>query len=143
MLAGRFLEIRKLSKVSVTSGTEQILLDIMIYPIEAGNRWVIILDDITDAVCMEAMMLQTEKMMSVGGLAAGMAHEMNNPLAGMIQNAQVIQNRVAQDLLANRKTSEKLGISIDIIRGYMEKRKVLDLLASLRKSGNRASQIVK
>ncbi len=135
-------KIEKISKVAVLEGTKQLLLDFMVYPIEADNRWVIIIDDITDAVRMETMMIQTEKMMSVGGLAAGMAHEINNPLAGMIQNAQVIQNRMTKNLPANQKIAEDLGISIDTIRTYMERRKIFDLLTGLRKSGERATQIV-
>jgi len=133
---------QKLAKVPVLAGAEQLLLNIMVYPIEEENRWVIIIDDITDTFRMETMMIQTEKMMSVGGLAAGMAHEINNPLAGMIQNAQVIQNRITKNLPVNRKTAEGLGISVDVIRAYMERRKIVDLLTGLRKSGERASQIV-
>ncbi|MBU2647716.1 PAS domain S-box protein [bacterium] len=42
-----------------------------------------IVRDVTDRIRIEKMMIQTEKMMSVGGLAAGMAHELNNPLAAV------------------------------------------------------------
>ena len=34
------------------------------------------------------MILQSEKMLSVGGLAAGMAHEINNPLGVILQALQ-------------------------------------------------------
>ncbi len=55
--------------------------DIMIYPLAADGAEgaVIRIDDVTSRVRIEEMMIQTEKMMSVGGLAAGMAHEINNP----------------------------------------------------------------
>ena len=46
--------------------------------------------DITERKRTEEIMIQSEKMLSVGGLAAGMAHEINNPLAGMMQ--QVLLN---------------------------------------------------
>jgi len=138
-------EVKKLPKVSAMVGSQQFWLDIVVYPIDTDSdkRGVIIIDDITDTVRMEAMMIQTEKMMSVGGLAAGMAHEINNPLAGMIQNAQVIQNRIIQKLPANQKAAEELGISLDTIGAYMEKRQIPHLLAAVRKSGERASHIVR
>ena len=40
---------------------------------------VIRVDDVTDRARLEEMMLHSEKMASLGGLAAGMAHEINNP----------------------------------------------------------------
>ena len=49
------------------------------------------IDDVTDQVRLEEMVIQSEKMLSIGGLAAGMAHEINNPLAGILQNAFVLK----------------------------------------------------
>ena len=62
--------------------------DITIYPLIANGAMgaVIRIDDVTERAHLEEMMIQSEKMLSVGGLAAGMAHEINNPLAGIMQN---------------------------------------------------------
>lgn len=38
-------------------------------------------------------------MLSIDGLAAGMAHEINNPLTGILQNLQVIKNRLTKKYL--------------------------------------------
>ncbi len=50
--------------------------DLTIYPLIANGVTgaVIRLDDVTDRVNLEQVLIQSEKMMSVGGLAAGMAH---------------------------------------------------------------------
>ncbi len=98
--------------------------------------------DVTERVKMEKMLVQSEKMLSVGGLAAGMAHELNNPLGGMIQNAQVIYNRFTKDLPANRKAANELNISLGSITDYMEKREILKLLSSIGEAGDRAAHIV-
>ncbi|MBI9089961.1 MAG: ABC transporter substrate-binding protein [Desulfobacterium sp.] len=98
--------------------------------------------DVTERVKMEKMLVQSEKMLSVGGLAAGMAHELNNPLGGMIQNAQVIYNRFTKDLPANRKAANELDISLSSITDYMEKREILKLLSSISEAGDRAAHIV-
>lgn len=98
--------------------------------------------DVTERVKMEKMLVQSEKMLSVGGLAAGMAHELNNPLAGMIQNAQVIYNRFTKDLPANIRAADELDISLSSITDYMEKRDILKLLSSIGEAGDRAAQIV-
>ena len=44
-------------------------------------------------------MIQSKNMLSIDGLAAGMAHEINNPLTGILQNLQVIKNRLTKKYL--------------------------------------------
>ncbi|MCK5101134.1 MAG: HAMP domain-containing histidine kinase, partial [Desulfobacteraceae bacterium] len=71
------------------------------------------------------------------------AHEINNPLAGMMQNAQVVQNRLLKDLPANIDAAIETGTSMDIIRNYLSKRKIPSMLESINKAGVNAAQIVK
>jgi PAS domain S-box-containing protein len=98
--------------------------------------------DITDRVRMEEVMVQTEKMMSVGGLAAGMAHEINNPLGGILQGVQNVQRRMAEDLPANREAAREAGTTLEALRGYMQRRGIFATLTGIRESGLRAARIV-
>jgi len=91
---------------------------------------------------LEEMMIQSEKMMSIGGLAAGMAHEINNPLAGILQNSQVIQNRLKNKLPANVSAARELGLELDDIQAYMEKRDIYKMIDSVLDAGKRAAAIV-
>lgn len=110
---------------------------------EGDNGAVVRIDDITERVRLEDMMIQTEKMLSVGGLAAGMAHEINNPLAGILQSMQVIENRISMpDMPANIKAADTCGLSMDVIVEYMEARKMPDLFNSVKEAGQRAAALV-
>ncbi|NOX32166.1 MAG: PAS domain S-box protein [Deltaproteobacteria bacterium] len=134
----------KKQKVSLKIGNKSILADITIYPILSGsiNGSVIRVDDISERARIEEMMVQSEKMLSVGGLAAGMAHEINNPLAGILQNIQVIRNRLTKDLPANIKTARECGIDFGDLKVYMEKRNIFSMMELVNSSGRRAAQIV-
>jgi PAS domain S-box-containing protein len=119
--------------------------DVTIYPLVANGveGAVIRVDDITERVRLEEMMIQSEKMLSVGGLAAGMAHEINNPLAGMVQTATVMHNRLTNaDLPANRTAAEKTGITMEAIGAFMQERGITRMLETIRQSGSRAAEIV-
>ena len=134
----------KESKVTSYVEGEARYLDITIYPLTASDPGgaVIRLDDITDRVRIEEMMVQSEKMLSVGGLAAGMAHEINNPLAGILQNIQVMQNRLSSELPKNHEAARQCGISMTEIQAYMQSRNLPEMIASIMDSGKRAAKIV-
>ncbi len=102
----------------------------------------VVVHDITERKQVEELMVQSEKMMSIGGLAAGMAHEINNPLAGMMQNAQVIHNRLTKPLPANEQAAIESGTTMDSIKMFMEKRKILHQLENINTAGIRAARIV-
>ncbi|MEA1967001.1 MAG: PAS domain S-box protein, partial [Thermodesulfobacteriota bacterium] len=98
--------------------------------------------DITQRRQMVDMMVQSGKMLSVGSLAAGMAHEINNPLAGMMQNAQVVFNRLSMNLPANDKAAREAGTTMAAIKDYMEKRNILSQLEIINESGGYAAKIL-
>ncbi|MGC9311588.1 MAG: ATP-binding protein, partial [Sediminispirochaetaceae bacterium] len=118
--------------------------DVTIYPLVANgvDGAVIRIDDVTDKTRLEEMMIQSEKMVSVGGLAAGMAHEINNPLAGIIQNTVVVKNRLTTDIEANRKAADRAGTSLEAVHGFVAERNIDEMLHNVIESGKRASRIV-
>lgn len=103
---------------------------------------VIRLDDVTDEVKLQEVAMQTEKMTSVGLLAAGMAHEINNPLGAVLQSAQNIGRRLDPDLEANVEAATQAGIDINALVTYLENRGIYRFLRSIKESGERAAKIV-
>jgi PAS domain S-box-containing protein len=132
------------TKVPYVLGETSAFVDYTVYPITGtkDEGAVIRIDDVSERVRLEQLMVQSEKMMSVGGLAAGMAHEINNPLGGILQGAQNILRRISPDLVANHKVAELHGISIEALNDYLRDRKILNMVEGIRDSGKRAAEIV-
>jgi two-component system sensor histidine kinase PilS (NtrC family) len=53
---------------------------------------VVIFQDVTEVVRMEAELRRSERLAAVGGLAAGMAHEVRNPLAAISGSIQMLRS---------------------------------------------------
>ncbi|MGD8589352.1 MAG: ATP-binding protein [Chromatiales bacterium] len=118
--------------------------EIMIYPLHAvGTRGAVVrIDDITQRIQIEQMMVQSEKMLTVGGLAAGMAHEINNPLSGILQSTQNILRRVSPELAENLAVAKQLGLDLETMNAFLDRRGVLGFLEGIREAAQRAGRIV-
>lgn len=120
--------------------------DLTVFPLLADGveGAVIRIDDVTEQTRLEEMMVQSEKMLSVGGLAAGMAHEINNPLAGVLQTAGVMINRLTakSTIPANVRAAEKVGTTVEMIDAYMVERNIPRMLDNIIDSSQRMAIIV-
>ncbi|MBI9097196.1 MAG: PAS domain S-box protein [Spirochaetaceae bacterium] len=126
-------------------GSQVYYEDLTIFPIiaEEIEGAVIRIDNVTEKIRLEEMMIQSDKMLSIGGLAAGIAHEINNPLAGMIQSAAVISKRLTDlDLLSSQKTAREIGIELSDIKAFMEKREIPRMIENIDQAGQRIADIV-
>jgi PAS domain S-box-containing protein len=133
-----------MEKLLIEKDGERRFYDLMLYPllVDAVGGAVLRIEDVTERARIQELMVQTEKMMSIGGLAAGMAHEINNPLGIITQAAHNIERRISLELHANRKVSEELGLTLEGIRAYFDKRQISDAIASIRTASSRAAKIV-
>src|SRR5262249_31573002 len=57
----------------------------------------IIFDDVTDRTDLERRLVQADKLSSIGLLAAGVAHEVNTPLAVISTYAQMLAKQISGD----------------------------------------------
>ena len=77
-----------------------------------GRGAVVVIRDATEERLMHERLLQSEKMASVGQLVSGVAHELNNPLTGVMGFAQ---------LLLTRDLDERSHREVETIYGEAER----------------------
>ncbi|BCE02175.1 ATP-binding protein [Marinicellulosiphila megalodicopiae] len=131
-------------RIEYVHNDQKLFLDFVVYPLNRTGTLgaVIRIDDISERTKLEEVMVQTEKMMSVGGLAAGMAHEINNPLSAIIQGSQNIKRRLDPGLPKNAKVAQEINADLDKINEYLTHREIIKFMDNIHSAGQRAAHIV-
>ncbi|MDD2852738.1 MAG: response regulator [Desulfuromonadaceae bacterium] len=101
-----------------------------------------VVEDITEQNRTWELVVQTEKMLTIAGLASGMAHEINNPLAIIAQLLQNVERRLSAELPANQDIARELGIDLNLVATYIERRKIDTFLSEMRGAVKRATSII-
>jgi two-component system, NtrC family, sensor kinase len=96
---------------TATEDGRPLTLNVSIAPFEAAHGVVtgalIVLENVTQRAQLEEQLVQREKLSSIGLLAAGVAHEVNTPLAGISSYTQMLLQQVAE-ADPKRKLLEKI-----------------------------------
>ncbi|MHC1744775.1 MAG: PocR ligand-binding domain-containing protein [Syntrophobacteraceae bacterium] len=83
------------------AGLGRKIMDITYFPVfdETGQVDGVVLNarDVTETRNLEEQLMQAQKLESIGTLASGVAHEINNPVNGIMNYAQLIMDRMVED----------------------------------------------
>ena len=118
---------------------ERHFLGLTVSPLHGGGGFrgghVIVFQDLTELRRLELHARRNERLASLGKLAAGLAHELRNPLASMSGAVQMLTSRNSED-----PDEQRLG---DIVVGETERlnRLVTDFLGFARPSPGRPARL--
>jgi signal transduction histidine kinase len=140
----RLSSMQRLERLTINSLTDPLVADCVLYNLDYQQPAVSVvrIDDIRQRLHMEELMVQSEKMLTVGGLAAGMAHEINNPLGAILQNLQNLRRRLSSELPANRQAADEAGLDLDALGRYIKSRELNLMMDYIRDAGERAAAII-
>ncbi|NOT61391.1 MAG: PAS domain S-box protein [Acidobacteria bacterium] len=94
--AGQSVNVYKFSARSADD--RELTLNLSLAPLQGKNAemegTLVAIEDVTERVRLEAQLQQSDKLSSIGLLAAGVAHEVNTPLTGISSYSQMLMSQM-------------------------------------------------
>jgi len=104
---------------------EELVLSLKISPLEnVENRimgLILVVEDITDKVLLEKRLIQSEKLVAAGEMAASIGHELNNYLTIILNNAELLPLHLNKGELAKAAANSKAILeSVDTMKRFTD-----------------------
>ena len=140
LVLGRNEEIANIYKLHLPCGDGRALMvNVSVAPFKAGagERFgtIVIVDDVTVRMRLEEQLQHSEKMASIGILAAGVAHEVNTPLAGISSYTQMLRQQVTEE-------DPRHGLLEKIERQTFRAAKIITNLLNFSRSGSAEFEVL-
>jgi two-component system NtrC family sensor kinase len=126
-------------KATEDGGAESRMVNLAVTPLVSRDSTIkgklILFDDVTERASLEDQLMQSEKLTSIGLLAAGVAHEVNTPLAVISSYTQMLQKQMGPD-------DPKMKIVDKIIKQSFRASEIVNgLLSFSRTSGTQYAEV--
>jgi len=117
----------------------------MFYELSPDNlesaAYLLLLDDVTQEVEMEAHMIEMDKMAAIGLLASGVAHEINNPLAIIAAHSEELLDRLNEEELG--PTQGEIKTVFNILLGQIVRcKQITDRLLGFARQRIKGSDLI-
>lgn len=114
-----FLSLKNLYKKDRVNGgtikSGNTIFEFLLFKIDENNPYSkvagILITDITEAKYFQQQLLLNEKLISLGKLASGISHEINNPLYGILANAE----EIAREKNISKKSKKYANEIVDFV----------------------------
>lgn len=99
--------------------------------------------DVSEQNRIRELILQSEKLSTIAGLAAGIAHEINTPLSGIMQSVQLIEMFLDPRNETNARLAKENGVDLNDLQKYLQQQDLDYFIDGIRGSAIKASRIIR